>query len=557
MLDRSYRLPYEKRAEARNDVQRRAIEQIFTIWKSGIRSAVLVRPTGFGKTYTVASLLNMDNKARTAKIFRKVLFVYPMTVVADSLKDDIAKINRSNRRLGRLTIDDSPNKIVYLSYHMLSRIQKYGQDYFDKEYSDFDLIIFDEFHCSGAEKTVIGCKKLYLATKHARLLGMTATYNRNDGVDQAFEIFGERNMTEIYTYTDAVNDGIMPKFAYYDGKWYGYVDEHGKPIIDTNSTDDSDIIARDRTKVADVIKNTICNFGEVIRNAVVDVLGDDGVNRAQRWLCLFASVDDLNMKKQEVLVSFEDAFPDKEIKLVPIHSREREAQAGIKKLHEAFGEDGEPLPNEYLHPNDNQCVVIMAVNMLNMGYHAGEFTGEVLYRVTQSNIIYQQQLGRTVDAMREYEPIIIDLVGAFDKLRIDAPLIVSKGGTGNTKKPGDANALTRECLEFRAVPKKFSDIATKIDHFQAAKVYEMLIDCIFRGVITTPKQINDFAREYRLNPKYMYSVVKDVVKKGEATIIKTHIGTLGGVTKLEKRKETIVVTPEQEAEIDKMFGGLI
>ena len=197
--------------------------------------------------------------------------------------------------------------------------------------------------------------------------------------------------------------------------------------------------------------------------------------------------------------------------------------------------------------------------MLNMGYHAGEFTGEILYRATQSNIIYQQQLGRTIDAMRETEPIIIDIVGALKKLRVDAPVSASRTNNNNgTKINGyEANEVTHKCLVFMSSIKEYDEVAKKIELFRCKDVVKILIDAIFSGRITKASEINNFSRQHRINPKYMYSIIKNRVDKGEVTITKTVIGTIGGIAKLEKTQEKVIVTPEKKAEIDRLFRGVI
>lgn len=48
-----------------------------------------------------------------------------------------------------------------------------------------------------------------------------------DGVNQSIEIFDELNTIPVYTYTDAVDDGLMPKLSYYDVRYYKGLDENG------------------------------------------------------------------------------------------------------------------------------------------------------------------------------------------------------------------------------------------------------------------------------------------------------------------------------------------
>ena len=48
--------------------------------------------------------------------------------------------------------------------------------------------------------------------------------------------------------------------------------------------------------------------------------------------------------------------------------------------------------------------------MLNMGYHVGDITGIVMYRCTQSSIVYIQQLGRALSSGSYNSCIVFDIV---------------------------------------------------------------------------------------------------------------------------------------------------
>ena len=566
MIDRSYRLDPFARAVMRNKKQQEAIDQINAIWKTE-KSAILIRPTGFGKTYTVATLLNVADPVNTSfKLYKKVLFVYPLDAVADALRQDIYTINVKNKKLGQPLIDDSKDKIMFMTYQMLAKHQGDDQKLYDAKFKDLDLIIFDEFHCAGAVKTVVGCKKLFTAAVKAKVLGMTATYVRNDGIDQALEIFEAHNMAPVYTYTDAVDDGIMPKLAYYDAHWYKLLDSKGRWIVDTQDIKNSKEQAIKRIKQEDIEDNTVCNFGDIIKDAVIDTLGENELNKGQRWLCLFSKIEAIDNKKQEILVSFEKAFPNKKIKLLEIHTRDAVSKENLKKLVQEHDKNGNKIYNEWLEPKDDECVVILAVSMLNMGYHAGILTGEILYRATSSNIIYQQQIGRTIDAMRDTEPIIIDLANAIDKLKISTSIHITSSKTNkddlleetnDDKNTISADMVTSKCLIVRTLGREYKDVANKLEEFRYSDTISLLLDGIFSKRITTSSQVNSFALMHHTLPRYMFAIIKKMLLANELTIKKTVINTIGGVATVSKVESKEQITDAKRKEIELMFRGLV
>lgn len=59
---------------------------------------------------------------------------------------------------------------------------------------------------------------------------------------------------------------------------------------------------------------------------------------------------------------------------------------------------------------ENTIDLIYSCNMLNMGYHIDDLTGIVMYRMTSSNIIYAQQLGRINNSGISKHGVVFDVV---------------------------------------------------------------------------------------------------------------------------------------------------
>lgn len=93
---------------------------------------MVVRPTGFGKTYMTTKLMSMYNK---------VLFLYPNNIIADVVRD---------------TYKEEQDNIDYMSYAGLIRKNPMVM-------KDYELIVCDECHRLGADKTRDAIKS-YLTT---------------------------------------------------------------------------------------------------------------------------------------------------------------------------------------------------------------------------------------------------------------------------------------------------------------------------------------------------------------------------------------------------------
>ena len=560
MIDRSYRLSRDERIKGRARLQKEAIEQVMNIWRSGERSAVLIRPTGFGKTYTVASLLN-KRKQDGSFVFKKIAFVYPMNCIMNSLKADIAKINAANIERGMTTIPD--DAVTYISYQTLALQSDIPQAKYDEIYGNYDLLVFDEFHCAGADKTSKGCAKLYKAAKRSRALGMTATFNRMDGVNQAIEVFDAHNLTDVYTYTDAVKEGLMPKLAYYDGYMYRMYDAKGNAIKSTDEVAMAETVKLiEKVENDTIVDNTIHNFGDMIRANTIDALGKEAVKHGTRWLCYFSDINAINMKIQEVEVSFKRAFPDKEIKILKVSSEDAESRNNLDLLEQKYDAKGNPIFNEWLNPRDNECIVLMTCNMLNMGYHAGNLTGEILYRKTGSETVYQQQIGRALTIERETEPIIIDMVRALDFVTRARYMghVTSKSSKKNDedtpRDTKDANYISGECLEMRTTNKEFEEVAEKLERMRYHDILAELITTILKMPSITVKSIVAYANHYKVRPKYIFGELKYAVGHGECDVMLTNIGTFDGVTKISKEKVHKKLSDEEKDRINKIFKHL-
>lgn len=161
-------------------------EKLETYGKVGV-----IRPTGFGKTYSVSTLL---------KDAERYIFLEPTNNI----------------------ITDITYKYPYLNPYNIITLSKLYNDFksagFDKEkipeqYFDLEYIIIDEVHRSGALKLQVAINKLIEFNPQAKLIGISANEYRMDSRSMIEEIFKNIRVFE-YSLSDAIKDGIFPEPEY-------------------------------------------------------------------------------------------------------------------------------------------------------------------------------------------------------------------------------------------------------------------------------------------------------------------------------------------------------
>lgn len=197
--------------------QEAVLEEIQKSRKEGINTALVVIPTGAGKSQIVIEdLKNLQGE------IKNVLIMVPSVPVKE---DWIKRIDCFD---GHLNIDVKFYNTVFLEKNSL-----------DKEY--YDYIVFDEAHHAQAAN----CKKTlqYFIPKY--LIGLTATDERLDR-KKLDEIFGQYE-TKL-TLKEAVEKGVITNIrcyrllsnidlsnVRYNGKDYNYADLEKSLIIDSRN----------------------------------------------------------------------------------------------------------------------------------------------------------------------------------------------------------------------------------------------------------------------------------------------------------------------------------
>lgn len=363
---------------------------------------VVPRCTGYGKTWLLASMHNKYNK---------VLFLYPSYVIKNAVVEAVEKMN-TDLMICDIKSEDPDfdfTNIRFMTYNKLVRLTSQEVS----ELSKYDLIIMDECHRIGGEKTSIYIKKLFNICKNSDFVGATATPDRSDNYDVIEEFFSDPktgNPITVYPYTlhDAIKDGIIQKPYYY----YCPCAEAGNNAMERDVRD----FFEDALLAGQDVKNIHVN--KVLKSNMFQISNlysmDTNIKKSLQMFKKATNVDTSYMKfivffeskkqmdnfgyaeENSVKQWFEQAFPKYSVDITEVSTRNSET-SNVERIFQ-------------LKHKKNKIDLIFAIDMLNLGYHVKDLTGIVLYRGTSSNIIYIQQLGRSLSTGSENPCMVLDVV---------------------------------------------------------------------------------------------------------------------------------------------------
>ena len=392
-----------------------------------------VRPTGFGKSYMLTGLTSNRLTDGTLR-FKKSLYVYPTTVIKEDVINTYGpkgKDERANRlqnttfisykKLTNMILElESTNKTSVASreihkgiYDICKESSKatveeiigyQGEKGLRNWFRQFDLIMMDECHRAGAEgflKTWNKISSIITGSKNTKLVGVTATPDRLDGIDIK-EIFGKTNQISRLTLTDCIQKDLLSRFDYV------YVIGDREKFLRTTIEDinkkrikngDSELQQYELDELQSEI-NRVPAISEVLKESIKEV--NTGGSNYMKFVVFFR--DRSHIKKSGNIVEswFNDAFEDMDVQVHNIVTK--------TKSEDLEYEISDTDKLSKLVPRENVIDLIFCVDKLNMGYHVESITGVVLLRETSSAIIYNQQIGRCFSVRSMNKPIIIDII---------------------------------------------------------------------------------------------------------------------------------------------------
>lgn len=343
-------------------------EKIMKLYKLNNRVCA-IQATGTGKSYLIGRLLE-EYKDLHAIIF--------------SPNDDI--IEQTEGLLEECDLHNAEcvtyQKLLYMTDEDISNIKA-------------DLIIIDEFHRVGAYKW--GRKIQHLLDSHesSKLFGVTATPIRPfDGKDMSEEIFYGNKACDI-SLAEAIVREIVKMPIYVSGL-FSFEEEFVNMKNKIEKSKNSVLEKNDLMKELSAAKKQLeksCGVPEIIRKHIT--------NYNSKYIVFCQNTIHLKEMIDVVKGWFIDAGYHGDIYNYSVGSKIRGSKKSL---------------NEFKTNNKQGLKLLFCIDKLNEGLHMPKVSGVILLRPTKSNIIYYQQIGRTIDAKRIEPGIILDLVTNFNGL---------------------------------------------------------------------------------------------------------------------------------------------
>lgn len=368
------------------------------IRKSDVGKCLLVRPTGFGKSYMLARVTSESTIINNGG---KALYVYPYDTIKSDIEKKYGEDGDSDIKL------QSTEFMTYRSFTNLGKenngrkLIKYLND------NNIRILLLDEVHLAGSD----GFRAAYNNVKHKigggsnkiRLIGVTATPYRMDGFNILEEIFDGHKVYD-YTMDDCIRDGLMTRPVYKSALQSNQlandiVAEYGKSYTPINKKillDKAEYLVKNQDKI---YLDEMTNPHLCIKNTIQRVLKEEKP-RYLKFIVFFPTIKSMTVMEMQVTEYFSRAFPYLKQNILRVSSAKD--SDSVEELHKLSARDG-------------VVDLIFSVNKLNMGYHVDDINGIIMLRGTRSDIIYKQQIGRCMSITSKITPVIFDIMNNVSK----------------------------------------------------------------------------------------------------------------------------------------------
>ena len=333
--------------------------------------AAVIHPTGTGKSFIAFKWIEEHANER-------FVWLSPSEYICKTQLENVL----------RDTPDFPANAITFLTYTRLMMMSSeeimalspYG-------------IVLDEFHRCGAKCWGEGVAQLLHAFPKARLLGLSATKIRYlDGQrDMAEELF-EGCVASEMTLGEAVVRGILPTPTYVTTVYQIYRELEGlQKRIDTVSPM---ALRWESQQQMDVLRKSVERA-----DGLTVIFARYMTQKSGKYLVFCAN----RAHMKHILGYAQEWFGaiDPQMHIYSAYS----ADPQTSRAYKAFVKD-----------DSDHLKLLFSINMLNEGVHVRDVSGVILFRQTESPIIYKQQIGRALTTGMQCTPLILDVVNNFENL---------------------------------------------------------------------------------------------------------------------------------------------
>ena len=249
----------------------------------------------------------------------------------------------------------------------------FANQYDTIDYSKYGCVICDEVHHCVGEKTYGKGIKHLIDNKIIKVIGLTATQIRTDGIDVGDNLFGG-NVCRGLTVLEGIKQGYAHPFSYITA------------IFNTDDMIEEVIAGRE-------VERTLLGRLDLAKNntvTVTDILVRHMEDKKRKGIVFVSKIEELS----DAISLIHKAFPNDV----------------CDSLHSYMSEDSKRTVREWFETTDEGWLV--NVNMVSEGSHFHGITALVCLRRTKSQLLFQQQLGRVITLTKYPDPeaVVFDLV---------------------------------------------------------------------------------------------------------------------------------------------------
>ena len=340
-----------------------AYEKICQMYDEGIQRVAVVQPTGSGKSFLMAKLIEDNSESR--------FFV-------------LSTSHKINDQFKEKLDDEMLKRINFNIYCNMPNMKKE-----DMEVLQPDYILLDEMHRALAKEWSKGIKVLLEMYPDAKVLGLSATPIRY--LDRCRNVVKELfngNLACDMSLSQAILDGILPMARYVCGVYsYQKDDESLNKKIEKSYNSEEE--KKELLKQVKVLKENLDKG-----NGVSDIFKKYIVSGNEKFVVFLKDIKHLRRMRPVIKKWFTDVGFSS-VRIYEVHSK----NADRDKEFQAFKEDTE----------DGIIKLCLSVAMLSEGLH-GDISGVIMLRETMSPNLYFQMIGRAFSCGKKTIPLIFDLV---------------------------------------------------------------------------------------------------------------------------------------------------
>lgn len=361
---------------------RQGYEAITESLNNGDKAVSIVHGTGTGKSVIVSAVAeDYENE--------DVLLLVPNNGIKDQYNkfgfDQNKKAKHFNITYSKLVSDDKNNRL--------------------NQYKNVSIIFLDEFHRTGSSKWEQSLENLRKVAKNAKIVGVTATPTRED------QKYTNENMIG-----KMFNNNCVSEFPLKEGIRQGAIE---MPEYKSVPAESLDTLKKEREKLINNDKIGERNKSSLL-NRIDNILDNENkdslkINAFKESLLPRHKENDKNGKGSKILV-FCNSSKEIDQDMIDTKAQLQESlgeyvNINIGAYYHKQKDGGKESYQNFVSEEDvpkGEVQALFVIDKFNEGVHVDNLDGIAMIRNVKSDIVYNQQIGRSFSSESENSPIVFD-----------------------------------------------------------------------------------------------------------------------------------------------------